>query len=121
MKVAIIDMQRIREALPKHAKVFLRKKQTSKGSCVYLECFIRWPDLGDMYPMTYEEEFETLKQWQREIIGMENISEFFTEETGNHWLVYFKRVPMEFISTTDEDLKTYTGLDIVKMIKPTTP
>lgn len=120
MSMKEIDMNRIREALPKHAKVYLKKKQTQKGNVLYLECFIRFPDLGKMYPMTYEEVFEEIKEWQRHIIGKENISEFYTEETGNHWLVYLNRVPMTFINTTDEDIKTYTGFTVEQLAKKPT-
>jgi hypothetical protein len=114
-----IDMNRIREALPKRAQVFLRKKQTSKGAICYIECIVRWPGLYSKGTNEEEKTVEQVFQWQREIIGSENISEFYTEETGSHWFVYLKRVPMEFINTTDEDLKTYSGVDIAKIKKAT--
>lgn len=108
MEPHIIDMDRIRKALPKHAIVILRKKE----SVIFLECFVRWPFLS-------ENDFEMCKQWQREIIGQEYISEFYTETIGTYWLVYLKRVPLEFINTTDTDINTYTGLHISELIKNT--
>ena len=101
----IIDLKRIREALPKNAQVFLKKKETPSGNVPFLECVVRFPSLS-------EEEFEMCKQWQREIICKENISEFYTEETGNHWFVFLKRQSFEFTNLLDEDVKTFTGVDI---------
>ena len=51
-------------------------------------------------------------QWQEDIIGKENISEFYSEDTGRLWYIYLKRVPMEFINLENKDLDTFTGLDI---------
>lgn len=101
-----IDLKRIREALPDHALVIL----SVKNSVVFFDCYVRFPSLSD-------EDFEMCKKWQREIIGKEYISEFYTEETGNHWLVYLKRVPLEFINTTDTDINTYTGMNVTELIK----
>ena len=74
-----IDLQRIKDALPSRAKVELIKY---KGKSPAIEVRIT--------PALSEEEFEECKQWQREIIGKENISEFYTEETGIHWYVFLK-------------------------------
>ena len=57
------------------------------------------------------------KQWQSGIIGDANISEFYTEESGKHWFVYLKGVPMEFANLSDEDVKTFTGLDLTALNK----
>lgn len=109
--MTIIDLNRIREALPKRAKVTLGK--TKKGS-PYIECIVRFPSLYEKG--TKEEEYivDEVFQWQREIIGKENISEFYTEETGSHWFVYLKRVPLEFINVSDNDINSFSKMELVK-------
>ena len=74
-----IDLQRIKDALPNRAKVELIKY---KGKSPAIEVKIT--------PSLNEDEFEECKQWQREIIGVENINEFYTAETGSHWYVFLK-------------------------------
>jgi hypothetical protein len=98
----VIDLNRIREALPEEAIVVLKKKD----SIPYLEIFV--------YPFLSDEDFEMCKNRQREIIGKQNIMEFYTEETGHHWFVYLQRVPMEFINIVDDDINSFTGLELVK-------
>lgn len=98
-----IDLKRLREALPDRASLVLKKKD----SVVYLDCFVKGESLT-------EEDFEMVKNWQREIIGKENIREFYTEDTGRDWKVYLKRIPMEFINLEDQDVNTYSGMEIVK-------
>jgi len=63
----------------------------------------------------FRKDFEQIIDWQRQIIGAENISEFYTEETGSHWYIYLKRVPMEFVNATDEDIKTYSGFTVQQL------
>lgn len=109
-------MQRIRETLPKHGTATLHKKVIGGKSTVYIECWIKHPSLSEMYPMTYENDFEMIKQWQREIIG-EALSEFFTEQTGHEWKIYLKRIPMDFTNTTDEDIKSYSGFTVEQLTK----
>lgn len=115
-----IDMQRIREALPKRAIVNLKKKNTSKGTVVFIECIVRWPGLYERGTREEEQTIEQVFEWQREIIGRENISEFFTEETGSHWFVYLKRIPITFINTTDEDIKNYSGYAVSELLNQPT-
>lgn len=103
-----IDMQKIRETLPKHGTARLFKTVIHGKSVVYIECWIKHPSLSEMYPLTYEKDFEMIKQWQKEIAGAA-LSEIFTEQTGHEWMIYFKRVPLEFINLTDDDLVSYTG------------
>lgn len=57
---------------------------------------------------------ERVFEWQREIIGRENISEFYTEETGSHWFVFLKRIPMEFVNAEDEDINSFTKMKLVE-------
>jgi hypothetical protein len=104
-----VDLQRIREALPNHAKVVLQKKLINGKTVCFIECFVRFPSLS-------QEDFEMCKQWQRTIL-VDVFDEFYTEETGNHWIIYLKRVNIEFTSLTDEDLKGLTGLDIKDLLK----
>lgn len=98
-----IDLNRIRKALPERAIVNLIKYQ---GKSPALECLISGDSLS-------EEDFDMVIDWQREIIGKENILEFYTEETGRHWYVFLKRVPMEFAGLTDEDVNGFTGMSLV--------
>lgn len=111
-QIATIDMQRIREALPARAIVALRKKTTPKGTICYIECIVRNPGL---YSKGTSEEGKTVEEvfeWQREIIGKENIMEFYTEETGSHWFIYLQRVPLEFTNLSDKDIETYSGFTV---------
>lgn len=98
-----IDLNRIREGLPNRADVKLIKY---KGKSPAIECKIS-PSISDA-------DFEMCKQWQREIIGKENIMEFYTEETGHHWFVFLKRIPMEFINAEDKDINSFTGMKLVE-------
>jgi len=70
-KMIIIDLDRIREALPDRAKVELKKKK----SVVHIECTVTDPPLS-------EEDFETCKKWQRKILG-EAFMEFYTVSPFN--------------------------------------
>lgn len=109
--MTVIDLNRIREALPNRAKVTLGK--TKKGT-PYIECIVRFPSLYEKGTNEEEQIVEEVFQWQREIIGRENISEFYTEETGSHWFVYLKRVPLEFINVSDNDINSFTKMELVK-------
>jgi hypothetical protein len=103
-----IDLNRIRKALPNRAKVTLVKyngSQIGKGSpAIRVVC----------YPTLSEKDFEMCKQWQREIIGDDNISEIYTETTGGDWFVFLKRMPMEFVNASDEDVNSFTNMDLIK-------
>lgn len=103
-----IDMQKIRETLPKHGTARLYKRIIGGKTTCYIECWIKNPSLSEMYPMTYEKDYEMIKQWQREIIG-DALSEFYTEQTGHEWKIYLKRVPLDFINLTDADIESYSG------------
>ncbi len=98
-----IDLNKIKKALPDRVKVTLIKY---KGKSPALK-FIAQPALS-------ESDFETCKKWQRKIIGKENISEFYTEETGHFWYVFLKRKPMEFEGVSDNDINSFTGVECVK-------
>ena len=97
-----IDLNRLREALPDRANVFLRKQD----SVPFLDIHV--------YPSLSDEDFEMCKNWQLEIIGKENIMEFYTQEEGRHWYVYFKRQPIEFINVSNNDVNSYTSMNIVE-------
>lgn len=105
-----IDLNRIKTALPDRAKVTIGK--TKKGS-PFIECIVRFPSLDDKGTNEGERIIQEVFNWQREIIGRENISEFYTEETGSHWFVYLKKQPLEFLNTTDEDINNWTKLNLV--------
>lgn len=94
-----IDLNRLREALPDRAKVSLGKTKETPSS-VYIRCEVYRPSLE-------LDDFEQVKQWQREIIGEHNISEIYTKTEGSLWLIYLKRVPMEFLNCSDENVQQY--------------
>lgn len=97
-----IDLNRIREALPNRAEVKLIKY---KGKTPAIECKIS-PSISD-------KDFEMCKQWQREILG-DAITEFYTEETGHHWFIFLKRIPIEFVNANDSDVNSFTNIKLVE-------
>lgn len=104
-----IDLQRIRETLPKRAEVTLGK---TKSGSPFILCRVQFPSICPTRSKEEDEELAMIYQWQEDIIGKENISEFYSEDTGRLWYIYLKRVPMEFINLENKDLDTFTGLDI---------
>ena len=105
-----IDLDRIREALPERAKVILGK--TEKGT-PYIECIVRFPSLYDKGTQEEEKDLQQVLNWQEEIIGDDNIMEFYTQETGSHWYIYLKRKPMQFINVEKEDINSFTNIKLV--------
>lgn len=99
MASKVIDMNRLRDAIPKRAILILTKKDADKKRVPVLECKVNFPFLDD-------EEFEMVKQWQRDIIGNDNIIDIFIEEAGQHWNVYM-RAGVQFINMSDSDRDTY--------------
>lgn len=91
-----INIKRLKDAMPENGTIQVGFKPSPKGKIPYLECKIEWPSLSKRFPKTYEKIYDEILDWQREIIGRENISEFYTETTGHHWFVYLKRVPVTF-------------------------
>lgn len=112
---SVIDMQRLRDALPKRAVVKLRWKQNKDNRSLFIEFIVRWPGLYDKGSKEEEKQLDQVLKWQRQIIPKEAVGEFYTEETGSHWLIYLKRVPMEFINATDEDIKSYSGYTVAEL------
>lgn len=110
--VLSIDMQRLRDALPKRAKVNLRWKQNKQNRSLFIECIVRFPGLYSKGSKEEEEQLNEVLNWQRQIIPKEAISEFYTEETGSHWLIYLKRVPLTFVNASDEDILSYSGFTV---------
>lgn len=109
--MVIIDLDRIRMALPSRANVTLGK---TKEGTPFIECIVRNPSLYESGTKQEEAVVNEVFGWQREIIGSENILEFYTEETGSHWFVYLKRKPIEFINVQDEDINSFTKMKLVK-------
>lgn len=109
-EMQILDMDRIRKALPDRSTVTLIKH---KGKSPAIECIVN--------PHLSEKDFEMCKDWQRDIIGKENISEFYTEETGLHWFVFLERIQWEFQNVTEDDMNSFVGMDIVKDGKLNSP
>lgn len=106
-----IDLSRIREALPKRAKVTLGK--TEKGT-PFIECKVFFPSLYDKGTKEEQEDVDRVFEWQREIIGKENIMEFYTESTGAHWYIYLNRKQYDFINVSNSDVNSFTGFDLAK-------
>ena len=95
-----MNLDRIKKALPDRAKVTLKK---TKQLIPYLDIKIN--------PSLSEKDFEMCKDWQREIIGKENISEFYTEETGHHWKVFLKRTPEDSFEEVVQELIKWRGFN----------
>jgi len=110
IQMITIDLNRIREALPNRAKVSLGK--TEKGT-PYIECVVR-PSLYEKGTKDEESDIEQVFNWQREIIGKDNIMEFYTEETGSHWYIYLNRKPMEFVNVENEDINSFTNMKLIE-------
>lgn len=89
-----IDFKRVKDALPKRAIVNI--SETPKGNS-FIECIVRWPGLYEKGTKAEQNTVDEVFKWQREIIGSENISEFYTEETGSHWYIYLNK-KVEFIN-----------------------
>jgi len=73
-------LKEIQKLLPKRAEIKLGRK----GGTKFIEIFVDNPSLS-------EEQEETVNNKISDIIGSDNIMEFFTEETGRHWFVYLKQ------------------------------
>ena len=103
-----IDLNRIRKGLPDRAIVTLVKyngHEIGKGSpAIRVVC----------YPTLTEKDFEMCMQWQREIIGEENILEFYTETQGGDWFVFLKRQPYTFENANDSDVNSFSNMNLVK-------
>lgn len=87
----IIDLNKIREALPSNAVVTLVKE--NRG--FKINCKIKNPTLSDRFPETFEKDFEQIKDWQRTLLG-DAILEFYCYTTGEHWDIYLNRIPLQF-------------------------
>lgn len=117
-----IDMQRLRDALPKRAIVKLRWKQNKDNRSLFIEFIVHGPGLYSKGTREEEQILDQVISWQRGIIPKEAINEFYTEETGSHWIIYLRRIPIEFINATDEDIKSYSGYSVSQLTtKPPQP
>jgi len=91
----IIDLTKIRATLPKRGEVSIKK---NKKKSLYIECIVRFPSLYKDGTKEEEKKLGEVIRRQCKIIGEENISEIYTEETGSHWLIYLKNnIPFDFI------------------------
>ena len=75
----LIFLNSIKKTLPPKGKAIL--KMSTQGA-LYIECKVR--------PSLSEKDFTKCLNMQEKVIGKKNISEFYTEETGSHWLIYLK-------------------------------
>lgn len=110
----VVDLLKIRETLPKHGTATLYKREVEGKTVCYIQCWIKNPSLSEMYPKSYEEDFEMIKQWQREILGAA-LGEFYTEQTGLEWKIYLKMIPIQFINATNEDIENYSGFSVKRL------
>ena len=93
-----INLDSLRQQLPPLATVRLTKYYNAPA----IQCLVPPPYIP-------EKDFDAVKAAQKAIIGIENISEFFTEETGHIWFIFLKRVPFEFEGLDDADVVAFTG------------
>lgn len=70
-----VDEERLKLALPNSANIEIADD--------YIHVKIDGKSLS-------EEDFNMVIDWQRDIIGKENISEFYTIENGRNWKIYLK-------------------------------
>lgn len=110
-KMDIIDMKRVREALPSRAYVQLRKK----NSIPYIYIKIANPSMMEYgNEKEQERDIETIFEWLRQIVGRHNVSEFYSHSTGSPWELWLKRNQYEFINTTDDDINGFSNMNLVK-------
>jgi len=74
------ELKEIQKLLPKRAEIKLGRK----GGTRFIEIFVDDPSLS-------EEQEEIINNKISDIVGSDNIMEFYTEETGRHWFVYLKK------------------------------
>jgi hypothetical protein len=84
----IIELDRIKQAVPK--KTNITRGMNMRGK-YYIEFLVPTPGIED------EELFVLCKRWLRDIIGSENIMEFYTHEEGRHWTIYLNALPHEYV------------------------
>lgn len=91
----ILDLNRIRELSPNRLEI---KLVLYKDKNLALSCYARTNSLS-------EDEEKIVMDWQEEVIGKENIYEFYLNSTGRDWVVYLKGEPKEweFIGIEDGD------------------
>lgn len=76
-----IKFDDIISALPEHADITMQKHPING---------LRF-EIVVPHPCLTEKEHADVINKHREIIGVENIAEFYTEETGHHWFIYLKK------------------------------
>jgi hypothetical protein len=101
-----INMQKLRNTLPSNGVVTL-KHNTKSPTSIYIECDVSSPSISERFPITWESDFQQIKDWQRQIIG-DALLEFYTKTEGQAWVIHLKRIPISFESCTDDDIKTYS-------------
>lgn len=107
----VIDMNRVRQALPSRAYVQLRKK----NSIPYIYIKIANPSMMEYgNEKQQEQDIEMIFDWLREIVGRKNVSEFYRHSTGSPWELWLKRNPYEFINLSDEDINGFVDMNLVK-------
>lgn len=107
----IIDMQRVREALPKRAFVQLRKK----NSIPYIYIKIANPSMMEYGNETQQEkDIEMIFEWLRDIVGRNNVSEFYRHSTGSPWELWLKRNQYEFINLNDDDINGFVNFKLIE-------
>lgn len=78
-----VNIDNLKNVLPERATIKIVKKYGTLA----IECFVPSPSLE-------ENEFDTCLESIRGVIGKNNISEFYTEETGRHWYIFLKQTPL---------------------------
>ncbi len=105
MEEVLIDMQKLRDTMPKGGAIILRHN-TKPPTSIYLYCEVA--NFAKRFPITWEKDFQMIKDWQRQILG-DAFLEFYTHTEGARWTIYLKRVILTLNNVTDHDILTYTG------------
>lgn len=77
MEAVKISLEQIRSVLPDYADVSFIKYR-GKSPAILIKC----------RPSLSEAEHSRVIDLHKEMIGRENIWEFYTEETGRHWYIF---------------------------------
>lgn len=98
MKKTAINLKELKATMPKNGTVSPKKKN---GRWV-IECKIQWPSLSEQFPMDFGKRYDEILEKQRKVVGAANISEFYTETTGQWWFIYLKLGNVyEFVTNTE--------------------
>jgi hypothetical protein len=91
-----IDMQKLRDALPKRATLTIHRSDKNTKTNLTLDISIPLPALD-------EDEYEMVRGWHTDIIKERYITGFFVSEKGKKWHIELVPGDYEFYNTTETD------------------